>query len=126
MKHALTFLAGISLAVALPSIAWAHGGSHALHGGIVQMNAETMFELVQTPAGVTLYVLEEDEPISARSMTARLSVTIAGRRRDVTMVSGNGNQFVARGLALPKGANVGVMVVNNTTKARFGTTFIIK
>ena len=126
MRHALTILSGLSLACALPAIAWAHGATHAQHGGIVQMNGEILFELVRAPAGVSLYVMDEDEPVDARTMTARLSVTIAGKRRDIVMVPGKGNQFVAEGLALPKGANVGVIVVNNASKARYGTTFIIK
>lgn len=126
MKNALTILAGLSLASAIPATAWAHGGSHALHGGIVQMNGETMFELVRAPAGVSLYVLEEDEPVNAKAMTAKLSVNVAGRRQDVTMVSGSGNQFFAKGLKLAKGVKVGVMVVNNATQSRFGANFVIK
>jgi hypothetical protein len=126
MKHALTALSALLLACALPSIGWAHGATHPQHGGIVQMNGETLFELVRAPAGVSLYVMDEDEPVHAKGMTAKLSVTVAGKRREVPMVSGAGNQFVARGLTLPKGASVGVLVVNNASQARYGTTFIIK
>ena len=82
----------------------------AQHGGVVQMNGETLFELVRTRAGVSLYVTDEDEPVVARSMTARLSITVGGQRRNVAMVPGEGNQFVAQGLTLPKGASVGVLV----------------
>lgn len=126
MKYAFAALSALSLACALPSAAWAHGATHAQHGGIVQMNGETLFELVRAPTGVSLYVLDEDEPVNAKTMTAKLSVTVAGKRREVPMVSGAGNQFVARGLTLPKGASVGVLVVNNASRARYGTTFTIK
>lgn len=126
MKYALTTLSALSLACALPSTGWAHGATHAQHGGVVQMNGETLFELVRAPGGVSLYVMDEDEPVNAKGMTAKLSVTVAGKRREVPMVSGAGNQFVARGLTLPKGASVGVLVVNNASRARYGTTFVIK
>ena len=41
-------------------------------------------------------------------------------------VAGRGNQFFARGLTLARGASVGVMVINRTTQARYGTTFTIR
>lgn len=126
MKSALALVSGFALACALPVAAWAHGATHAQHGGIVQMNGETLFELVRSPAGVSLYVIDEDEPVAASGMTARLSITSAGQRRDVAMVSGNGNQFIARGVTLPRGASVGVLVINRASQARYGTTFIIK
>ena len=126
MRYALAIMTGLSLACALPAAAWAHGSTHPQHGGVVQMNGETLFELVRAPAGVSLYVMDEDEPVAASGMTARLSVTIRGQRRDVAMVPGNGNLFFARGLTLPRGASVGVMVINRTTQARYGTTFAIK
>lgn len=126
MKFAIALLSGLALACALSVSAWAHGGTHAHHGGVVRTSGETMFELVQEPAGVSLYVSEEDEPVNAKAMTAKLSVNVAGKRQDVVMVSGKGNQFFAKGLTLPKGANVGVLVVNGASGARFGTTFIIK
>jgi hypothetical protein len=126
MKYALAIMAGLSLAAALPVAAWAHGSTTPQHGGVVQMNGETLFELVRSPTGVSLYVTEEDEPVAASGMTARLSVTVAGERRDITMVAGNGNQFVARGLTLRPGARVGVLVINRQTQARLGTTFVIE
>lgn len=126
MKRALTIFSGLALTLALPSAVLAHGSTHPQHGGVVQMNGETLFELVRAPAGVSLYVMDEDEPVAASSMTARLSVTVGGQRRDVAMVAGRGNQFFARGLTLPKGASVGVLVINRGTQARYGTTFAIK
>ncbi len=126
MKRVLTIFSGVALSFALPGAVLAHGATHAQHGGVVQMNGETLFELVRAPAGVSLYVTDEDEPVAASSMTARLSVTVGGQRRDVAMVPGNGNQFFARGLTLLKGASVGVLVINRVTQARYGTTFTIK
>jgi len=126
MERVLTILSGLALACALPAAALAHGTTKPQHGGVVQMNGETLFELVRAPAGVTLYVIDEDEPVEASSMTARLSVAVGGQRRDIAMVPGKGNQFFAKGLSLPKGASVGVLVINRASQARYGTTFTIK
>lgn len=126
MRNVLALCASLALAVTLPASAWAHGSTKPEHGGVVQMNGETFFELVRAPAGVSLYVKDDDEPVVASGMTARLSVTVAGKRKDVAMVPGKGNQFFAKGLALPKGASVSVMVINQSTQARYGTTFVIK
>lgn len=126
MKRALSILSGLALVCALPATALAHGSTKPQHGGVVQMNGETLFELVRAPTGVSLYVIDEDEPVAASSMTARLSVTVGGQRRDVAMVAGRGNQFIARGLTLPRGASVGVQVINRASQARYGTTFTIR
>lgn len=126
MRKSLTFLAVLALGCALPATVSAHGSTKPQHGGVVQMNGETLFELVRAKDGVSLYMIDEDEPVAASGMTAKLSVTAGGAKRDVAMVPGEGNRFFAKGLTLPKGANVGVMVVDKTSLARYGTTFIIK
>ncbi len=125
-RTAFALASGLALACALPATALAHGATHAQHGGIVQMNGETLFELVRAPAGVSLYVMDEDEPVAASGMTAKLTVSNGGQRREVAMVAGAGNQFFARGVTLPRGASVGVLVINRATQARYGTTFLIK
>lgn len=124
MKKALPLLA--FAAVCLSSAAFAHGVTKPQHGGVVQMNGETLFELVSAPAGVSLYLIDEDEPVNAAGMTAKLSVTAGGKKTEVAMVPAKGNQFFAKGLKLPKGANVGVMVIDKTSSARYGTNFTIK
>jgi hypothetical protein len=126
MKKSFGILAGFALLCTLPSGVLAHGITKPQHGGVVQMNGETLFELVRSPAGVSLYVIDEDEPVAASSMTARLSVSAGGKRKDVAMVTAKGNQFFAKGLTLPRGASVGVLVINKASMARYGTTFTIK
>jgi hypothetical protein len=122
LATALCCLAALSLSTPV----LAHGSTKPQHGGVVQMNGETLFELVAQPAGVSLYMIDEDEPVNAAGMTAKLSVTAGGKRSDVAMAALKGNQFFAKGLKLPKGANVGVQVTNKATGARYGTTFVIK
>lgn len=125
MKHSLAIISGLLLACTFPAAAWSHGSTEPQHGGVVQMNGESVFELVQAPDGVALYLREEDEPVAANGSTARLRVTIGGEQQDFAMVPGDGNQFFAPGLTLPSGARVGVLVINQTTQARVGTTFVI-
>lgn len=124
-KSLLTALACLS-AAALSTGAMAHGITKPQHGGVVQMNGETMFELVAQPDGVSLYMIDEDEPVNATAMTAKLSVTAKGKRSDVAMVPLKGSRFFAKGLKLAKGANVGVQVADKASGARYGATFIIK
>jgi len=126
MKKILPLLLGLAAIGGLPGAASAHGITKPQHGGVVQMNGETLFELVAAPAGVSLYVIDEDEPVNAAAMTAKLSITAGGKKTDVAMTPLKGNQFFARGAKLPKGANVAVQVIDKATSARYGTSFIIK
>lgn len=119
-------LSAAALLFALPGTALAHGNTRPQHGGVVQVIGETVFELVRAKGGVTLYLEDEDEPVKAAGMTAKLSIAAAGKHREVPMVAGAGNMFTARGLVLPRGATVGVQVVDTATQARYGTTFAIK
>jgi hypothetical protein len=114
-----------ALAVALA--ANAHGSMKPDHGGLVQMTGETRFELVNAPAGVALYLKEDEEDLASSGMTATLTVTPpAGKASTVTLTPAGGNKFEAKGLKLKPGSKVGVMVVDKATKARSSTTYTIK
>lgn len=126
MKKSVAFLLCLSAIAGISGAAMAHGLTKPQHGGVVQMNGETLFELVGAPAGVSLYMVDEDEPVNAAGMTAKLSVTAGGKKSEVMMVPSKGNQFFARGVKLAKGSSVGVQVVDKATQARYGTTFAIK
>ncbi len=114
-------------ALSLPSASLAHGSTKPQHGGVVQMTGETLVELVYGPAGVALYVKEEDEDVESADMTATLTITtVAGAKSDVQMKPAGGNKFEAKGVMVPAGSKVGVMVVNNATQARSSVTVAIK
>jgi hypothetical protein len=113
-------------ALAFAASADAHGSMKPQHGGVVQMAGETRFELVNAPAGVALYIKEEDEDLASADMTARLTITTkTGQTSSVQMAPAGGNKFEAKGLKLAPGAKVGVMLVNKATQARASTTFTI-
>lgn len=115
-----------ALTLGLSAPAWAHGFTKPQHGGVVQMNGETLFELVAEPGGVSLYVIDEDEPVNASAMVAKLTVTASGKRTEANMVALKGNRFFARGSKLPKGASAGVQVTDRASGSRYGATFTIK
>lgn len=118
---------GLAAAVmAATPAALAHGSLKPRHGGIVTMSGETVVELVRAPQGVSVYVTEEDEPLPATSMTAKLVVTAGGAKSERLLVAGPDNRFDARGLKIPAGAKVAVMLVNKATQARTVASFTVK
>jgi len=113
-------------ALAFAAGAHAHGSMKPQHGGVVQMTGETRFELVKAPAGVALYVKEDEEDVASAGLTARLTITTkAGKSSSVQMTPVAGNKFEAMGLKLAPGSKVGVMLINKATQARASTSFTI-
>lgn len=125
MKKLLALLSLGSLVFGISQVSLAHGVTKPQHGGIVQMSGEAFFELVQEPDGVALYVLNEDEPVDAKAMTAKLSISAGGKKTEVSMAATQGHRFFAQDLKLAKGSTVAVMVVEQATKSRLGTTFTV-
>jgi hypothetical protein len=125
-KLLLPALAGMA-ALAVSVVADAHGSMKPEHGGMVQMSGETRFELVSSPAGVALYLKEDEEDVASAGATAKLTVTTkAGKTSTVPLAAAGGNKFEAKGLKLAPGSKVGVMVVDKATQARSSTTYTIK
>ena len=113
-------------ALAFAASAEAHGSMKPQHGGVIQMTGETTVELVNAPAGVAIYVREDDEDVASAGMTARLTITSkAGKTSNAEMTPGGGNKFEAKGLKVAPGSKVGVMLINKTTQARASTSFTI-
>lgn len=124
-KSILSALTGLML-VALPVSAGAHGSMKPSHGGIVTMSGEILVELVRGPKGVDVYVSEEDEPIAASGLNAKLTVTAAGAKKDTPLVAGKANLLSARGLKIPAGAKVVVSLVDKRDGAKTFATFQVK
>ncbi|WP_343526189.1 hypothetical protein [Sphingomonas sp.] len=105
--------------------ALAHGNMKPQHGGVVQMAGETLFELVRSPAGVSIYVTDDDEPLASSAASGKIAVTTAGKTQDIVLRPGPANRFDAPGLKLAPGARLAVQVVEKATQARLGTTFLV-
>lgn len=115
----------LATSVAAPA-ALAHGNMAPKHGGVVQMSGETLFELVRTGTGVSIYVTDDDEALPASTASGSVAVSAGGKSRTVPLRAGPGNRFDAPGLKLVKGDRVAVQVVPKATQARLGTVFVIK
>ena len=122
-------LAAFALMVATMTaggVAHAHGSTKPQHGGIVQVTGETMFELVNKPGGVELYISEHGETIPSSSASAKLSIASGAARKEVSLTPAGGNKYVANGVKVPSGAKVTVTLVDNTIKAKTFATFTVK
>ncbi|MCP3731462.1 hypothetical protein M9978_13620 [Sphingomonas sp. MG17] len=106
--------------------AYAHSDTKPRHGGQVVEVGETAFELVRTPAGVSLYVRDDGDDVPAASMTAKLIVTTGARKSEIPLVAAKGSQFFAKGAKIPAGSRVGVLIINKQSQARQSATFNIK
>jgi hypothetical protein len=114
------------LALLLTSgIAFGHGNTKPLHGGVVQMVGEQTFELVAKPDGAELYVVDDGEDIDSSQSSAMLIVDANGVRSEVAMLAAGGNKYVAKGAKIPSGAKVVVMLVA-TDQAKTTARFTIK
>jgi hypothetical protein len=107
-----------------PAASFAHGNMKPLHGGIVQMSGETVFELVVKPTSVELYVTEDDDAVAPADASASLVIEVGGKENDVPLSAGANNAFVAQ-TAVPKGASVGIVVKYKNGSKTF-TTYTLK
>ena len=125
-RTTLTAFALLAAPLAAGGTAYAHGSTKPQHGGIVQMTGETVIELVNKPAGVELYVREEDEPIPSTNASAKLSMASGAAKKEAVLTPAGGNKYVGKGVKVPSGSKVIVTLVNNTTKAKTFATFTVK
>jgi len=103
-------------------VAFGHGNTKPMHGGVVQMVGETVFELVAKPEGAELYVVEDGEDIDSSKMNATMTIDVGGTKSEVVMAAAGSNKYVAKGVKIPSGAKVAVMLVGadqSKTTARF-------
>jgi hypothetical protein len=102
--------------------ALAHGNTKPLHGGVLELVGETSFELVTRPDGTELYVVDDGEDVSSASMTAKLMIDTGGAKSEAVMTPAGGNKFEAKGVKIPSGAKVAVLLTGSDqskTTARF-------
>jgi hypothetical protein len=125
-RKTLTALALLVAPLVAGGAAHAHGSMKPQHGGIVQMTGETLFELVTKPAGVELYITEEDEPVASSTASAKISIATGTTKKDVALTPAGGNKYVGRGARVPKGSKVVVTLVNTASKVKTFATFTVK
>ena len=105
----------------------AHGNLQPDHpGGIVHITGDISFELVPVAAGVELYVEEDNEDMPSEGMTAKLTVIAAGVKTEAVMTPAGGNKLFAKGVKLPRGAKVAVLLIRSDKLTKIGANFAIK
>lgn len=101
MKTRTTFLAmtaAIGLALSLMGAASAHGAADPQHGGIVATANDLSFELVATAEGVTIHVLDHDEPYPTAGITGKLTVLTGSEKAEADITSAGENRLQATGI----------------------------
>ncbi|MEO6359781.1 MAG: hypothetical protein ABIO43_04295 [Sphingomicrobium sp.] len=123
-----TKLTAIALGVAIvgASPALGHGSTKPRHGGQVEMSGETLVELVRGAKGVSVFVRYDDDPVPASDLTGKLVVTQGTKKFTSPLVAGTANRLDARGVKIPSGAKVAVMLVTKSTQSRSVVNFTAK
>ena len=82
----------------------AHAGHH---GGVVAMAGHTEYELVAKPELLTIYVSEEEKPVSTKGASGTLTLLAGKEKTNGTLVPAGENRLEAKGaFKLAPGARV--------------------
>lgn len=107
--------------------ACAHGNLEPDHpGGIVQIVGDMSFEIVPVADGVELYIEEDNEELASEGMTARLTVIAGSLKSEAVMNPAGGNKLIAKGVTIPKGARVAVLLTRKDKVTKVGANFAAK
>jgi hypothetical protein len=98
------------------TVALAHGGAKAKHGGVVATASDLGFELVGTPSGAALYVEDHGKPLAPTGIKGKLTVLNGAEKSEADLVVA-GDKLEARGIKLAAGAKVVASLVTPAAKA---------
>ncbi|KZN40876.1 hypothetical protein [Pseudoalteromonas luteoviolacea] len=87
----------------------AHGSTKPLHGGVVKVEHEMVFELVRAETSVSLYLRDHGKPYSAEKVTGNIIVLANGKKSDAQLRFVGDNKLTAN-IAIADGAKVLVKV----------------
>lgn len=121
----LMVAAALALSAMTMNTALAHGADKPRHGGIVQVANDVSFELVVEADGASLYLVDHDEPMSAKGISGKLTVLNGSEKIEVEVKAAGDNKLRASGVKIAKGAKV-VAVLNNVEGATATVRFTIK
>ncbi|TQF67502.1 hypothetical protein [Pseudoalteromonas luteoviolacea] len=110
MKASIIFTILLALGTfVFSSSASAHGSTKALHGGVVKIEHEMVFELVRENAATTLYLRDHGKPYPTNKVTGNITVLANGEKSDTTFKHAGDNKMVAN-ISIPDGAKVLVKI----------------
>lgn len=122
-----TFVATLIVAAAVAVIppVLAHGDVKPRYGGIVQKINEITYELVADSAGVSLYLADHDQPLSARAVRGKLTILQGEVRSEAELKNVGDHQLQASGVKLSKGDRV-VAVLSNVQGKAVTVRFVVR
>jgi hypothetical protein len=116
MTKKLLTLAVLGLSALSFSLAMAHGGAQAMHGGVAVMASDLGFELVGTPNGAVIYVEDHGKPMTPTGMTGKLTVLKGSEKSEAELIVA-GDKLEAKGIKLAAGAKVVAALTTSARKA---------
>lgn len=125
MKKLLLVLMSCAALLAFNAVQ-AHGNTKPKHGGVMQMVGEMSFELVAGADGAELYVVDDGEDIASADMAAKLTIVSGAATSEATMQPAGGNKFEAKGVQLPSGAKVAVLLTTKDSVSKVRANFTMK
>ncbi|MAD88076.1 MAG: hypothetical protein CMK64_00080 [Pseudoalteromonas sp.] len=87
----------------------AHGDTKPLHGGVVKVEHEMVFELVREESSASLYLRDHGKPYPTAKVTGDITVLAKGKKSDAELTTAGGNKMSAN-IVIPEGAKVLVKV----------------
>ena len=123
MKKLLTVVV-LSLSALSFTVAMAHGGAKAKHGGVVATASDLGFELVGTPDGAVIYVEDHGKPMAPAGMAGKLTV-LNGSEKSEAPLAVAGDKLEAKGVKLAAGAKV-VAALTSPAKKSITVRFTVK
>lgn len=116
-KSLLAAVAAAGLASFMAGSAAAHGAAEPQHGGVVQTASDLGFELVASPDGAVIHVLDHGEPYATQGMTGKLTVLNGAERSEADIASAGENRLEAKGVQIASGAKVVAALTTADQKA---------
>lgn len=97
-------------------VAMAHGSVKPKHGGVVAMASDLGFELVRTPTGAAIYVVNHGKPYPPAGMRGKL-IVLNGADKSEAGLSVTADRLEATGIQLTPGATVVAALTTSAEKA---------
>ena len=110
MKNTFITLAFVAFsALFFAPFSSAHGDTKPLHGGVVKVEHEMVFELVREESGASLYLRDHGKPYPTEKVTGDITVLANGKKSDVELTTAGGNKMSAN-IVIPEGSKEVVKV----------------
>lgn len=106
--------------------AMAHGGAHAVNGGIVEVLGDVALELVVLDDAVELYMVDDGVEISVEGMSATLKIENGDEKTELPLAFAGRNKFAVQGQSIAIGAKVTAVVVRQDGYSKIIIDFTIE